>query len=53
MIALDITTILAITALNLFAVSAVLPMVMGKQISTSARCVQGRRVTCPKARGAG
>ena len=44
MIALDITTILAITALNLFTVSAVLPMVMGKQISTSARCVQGSLV---------
>lgn len=41
MIPLDITTILSITALNLFAVSAALPTVMGKEISASARLVQG------------
>lgn len=41
MISLDITTILTITALNLFAVSAALPLVMGKEVSRSARLAQG------------
>lgn len=41
MIQLDTTTILAITALNLFAVSAALPLIMGAAVSGPARLVQG------------
>lgn len=41
MLLLDITTILAVTALNLFAVSAALPMIMGATVSNPARLVQG------------
>ncbi len=37
---LDITTILTLTALNLFVVSAALPLVMGDVVSRSARLVQ-------------
>lgn len=37
---LDITTILTLTALNLFVVSAALPLVMGEVVSRSARLLQ-------------
>lgn len=40
MIALDINTILSVTALNLFAVSAALPLIMGDTVSRSVRWVQ-------------
>lgn len=40
MIALDINTILSVTALNLFAVSAALPLIMGDAVSRSVRWVQ-------------
>lgn len=37
---LDFLTLLATTALSLFLVSATLPVIMGKRISVSARCMQ-------------
>ncbi len=36
----DITTVLGVTALNLFALSAALPMIMGKALSRAVRWVQ-------------
>lgn len=40
MVTLDITTILSVTALNLFAISAALPLIMGNTVSRSVRWVQ-------------
>ena len=37
---LDFLTLLATTAISLFMVSASLPLIMGRNISAAARCVQ-------------
>jgi diguanylate cyclase (GGDEF)-like protein len=37
---LHVLTILVVTAINLFMVAAALPLIMGRQVSASARCIQ-------------